>query len=169
MVPWLAGLWLTPISANEQPHKMGHDTLVAPPQIACAPKDEPDIWLSEAMWRAFLRTDYIPEGGALSLEITEQERRRFVMLIIREFRQLAFEGKLPIWGWSKGHTLWEEVPREFWRGNQIDHVSVARADHPEDVKARSEQLLMKPDTSAEWSHFKTSKAVIEQMYPKEPK
>jgi hypothetical protein len=163
MVPWLAGLRLTPLSANEQ---LGHDTPAAPPQIAPAPTDQPDIWLSDAMWRAFLRTGYIPEGGFSTLEIKEPEKQRFVMLIIKEFRQLAFDGKLPIWGRKKGSFILEPVPRDFWRRNQINPIQVARADHSEEVKACAERPWEKPDTSAGWSHFKTSKAVIERLYPR---
>jgi membrane protein implicated in regulation of membrane protease activity len=165
MVPWLAGLWLTPLSANEQPHKMGRDTPAAPSQIAPTLDGEPDIWLSNAMWRAFLRTDYIPEGGVSSIEITEPEKQRFVTLIIDEFRQLALDGKLPIWGRGKDPFILEPVPRDFWRRNQIDHVAVARLDHPEEVKACAVRPWDKPDTSADWHHFKTSKAVIERLYP----
>jgi hypothetical protein len=133
-------------------------------QPTCGSK--PDIWLSAAMWRAFLRTDYIPEGGVSSLEITEPEKQRFSMLIIDEFRQLAFDGKLPIWGRGKDHFILETVPRDFWRRNQIDHVAVARVDHPEEVKACAVRPWEKPDTSADWRHFKTSKAVIEKLYPR---
>jgi hypothetical protein len=95
---------------------------------------KPDIWLSVAMWRAFLRTDYIPEGGVSSLEITEREKQRFSMLIIGEFRQLALDGELPIWGRGKDPFILGPVPRDFWRRNQIDHVAVARLDHPEEVR-----------------------------------
>jgi hypothetical protein len=164
LLPWLAGLRFRPVSAtSEHPQRVGYAD-AAPSQSAHALEVEPDEWLRDAIWRAYIGTWYVPPEG-LGQNILESEKRRFAMLVIREFRQLASEGKLPIWGWSKGRTLWEEVPREFWRDNQIDHVSAARADLPEDIKARSEQILMKPDASGEWSHFKTSKAVIERLYP----
>jgi hypothetical protein len=119
--------------------------------------DKPDIWLSNAMWRAFLRTDYIPEGGVSSIEITEPEKQRFVMLIIDEFRQLAFDGKLPIWGRGKDPFILGPVPRDFWRRNQIDHVAVSRVDHPEEVKACAVRPWEKPDTSADWHHLRQAK------------
>jgi hypothetical protein len=153
-------------ASGGQAQKREPDLPSAPTQSTQAtPTDKPDIWLSDAMWRAFLRTGYIPEGGISTLEIKEPEKQRFVMLIIGEFRQLAFDGKLPIWGRKKGSSVLEPVPRDFWRRNQINPIQVARADHPDEVNACAEQPWEKPDTSADWRHFKTSKAVIEQLYP----
>jgi hypothetical protein len=165
-LPWLAGRRLKPVSAtNEQPQR-DVDQTVSPLQAAHALKVEPDMWLSNAIWQAFLRTDYIPEGGVSSIEIKEPEKQRFVMLIIGEFRQRAFDGELPIWGRKNGSSILEPVPFDFWRRNQIDHVAVARVDHPEEVKACAVRPWEKTDTSADWHHFKTSKAVIERLYPK---
>jgi hypothetical protein len=161
--PWLSELWPKPLLAPTV-GKQEPDLPSASTQGTAKLVIEPDEWLRDAIWRAYIGTWYVPPEG-LGQNTSESEKQRFVMLIIREFRQRASDGRLPVWGWSKGYTLWEEVPREFWRDNHIDHISVARADHPEDVKARPEQLLMKPDTSADWSHFKTSKAVIERLYP----
>jgi hypothetical protein len=162
--PWLSELWSKAILATDGQPKEREAGLPNAVQSSHTPLT-PDTWLSDAMWWAFLRTWRIPEGGIGSLNVGESEKQRFVMLIIREFRQLAFEGKLTIWGWKKGHTLWEEVPQDFWARNQINHIQVARGDHPDEVKAYTEKFWENPDTTAEWSHFKTSKAAIEQMYP----
>jgi hypothetical protein len=165
-VPWLAGMWLTPISAtNEQPQKMDQASSSAPSQVVPALEVDRDVWLRDAMWRAFLRTWHVPEGAIPALGIKEPETQRFVMLIIDEFRQSALEGKLPIWGRRKGSFIWELVPRDFWTCNHIDHIPVARADPPEEVKARAEKLGAEPDTSADWRHFMTSKAEVEKLYP----
>jgi hypothetical protein len=169
VLPWLAGLRLKPVSATSErpPQRAGHAD-ATPSQGTHAPKVEPDIWLSNAMWRAFLRTDYIPEGGVSNLKITEPEKQRFVMFIIGEFRQRSFDGEIPVWGRKDSSNL-EPVPREFWRRNQIDPIQVARVDPPEEVKACAERPWEKPDTSGDWHHFKTSKAVIERLYPTEAK
>jgi hypothetical protein len=96
-----------------QPKKREPDLPSAPTQSTKAPATiEPDIWLSDAMWRAFLRTDYIPEGGVQTLAIKEPEKQRFVMLIIDEFRQLAFDGKLPI-GEEKTLLIWNRFRVSF--------------------------------------------------------
>jgi hypothetical protein len=125
---------------------------------------ERDVWLREAVWRAFLKIWHVPEGG-LRPGISESEKQRFAMLVIGEFRQLASEGKLPIWGRKKDSLIWEPLPRDFWTSNQIDHIAIATAAHPDEVKACSANPLTKPDTSGNWSHFMTSKAAIEQLYP----
>jgi hypothetical protein len=118
------------------------------------------------MWRAFLRTDYIPEGGVSSLKIKEPEKQRSVMFIIGEFRQRSFDGEVPVWGRRKDSSNLEPVPRDFWMRNQIDPIQVARVDPPEEVTACAERPWEKPDTSEDWHHFKTSKAVIERLFPR---
>jgi hypothetical protein len=136
-------------------------------QASAAPlKIECDVWLSDAMWRAFLGFwGNIPNDGVLSFKITESEKQRFAMLIIGEFRQRAFDGELPVWGRRKDSSILEPVPRNFWASNQIDHIAVATASHPDEVKACAQNPLAKPDTSGDWHYFMTSKAVIEQLYP----
>jgi hypothetical protein len=126
---------------------------------------ERDVWLRDAIWRAFRGTWSVPEGGIAPLGLGESENQRFAMLIIDDFHQLAFEGKLPIWGRRKGSFIWEPIPHDFWAQNHIDHIPVMSADPQEDIKAMPENPWKKPDTSGDWRHFMTSKVVIEQMYP----
>jgi hypothetical protein len=166
--PWLYELWPKAILATEgQPKERKEGLPNAPTKsIQVESAIERDVWLRDAVWRAFLLTWYVPEGGIVPLDVGESEKRRFAMLIIGEFRQLAFEGKLPIWGRRKDSSIWEPVPHDFWTRNQINYIQVARADPPEDVKACDEKLLEKPDTSGDWRHFMTSKSVIERLYPR---
>jgi hypothetical protein len=163
--PWIAKLWPEPLPARAaQSRKREPDSL----SVATTPlKPERDVWLRDAMWWAFLRTWDVPEGGMVSLNVGESENQRFAMLVIDIFRQLAFEGKLPIWGKRKDSSIWEAVPREFWRRNHIDHILVLSADDPEVVKAQAERFWENPVTSGDWHHFMTSKAVIEQLYPRQ--
>lgn len=130
-----------------------------------SPAIERDAWLRDAMWWAFLRTWDVPPGGMVSLNAGESENQRFATLVIDTFRQLAFDGKLPIWGRRKGSFIWEPIPSDFWAHNHIDHILVMRADPQEDIKAMPENPWKKPDTSGDWRHFMTSKVIIEQMYP----
>jgi hypothetical protein len=137
---------LNPITASCGQTQKREPTLPSAPtqSTPATTTDKPDIWLSNAMWRAFLRTDYIPEGGVSSLEIKEPEKQRFVMFIIGEFRQQSFDGELPIWGRKNGSSILEPVPSDFWRRNQIDPIQVARVDHPEEVRACAEKPWEKP-------------------------
>jgi hypothetical protein len=166
VLPWLAGLRLKSVSAtSEPPQRVGYAD-AAPSQGAHALEVEPDSWLSDAMWWAFLRTWDVPPGGMVSLNSGESENQRFAMLIIQEFPQLAFDEKLPIWGRRKDSFRWEPIPPDFWSHNHIDHILVMSADPQEDIKAIPDNPWEKPDTSGDWHHFKTSKAVIERLYPR---
>jgi hypothetical protein len=138
----------------------------APTQSTKAPlTPECDVWLSEAIWRAYIGTWYVPPEG-LGQNISESEKQRFAMLVIREFRQRAFDGSLPVWGWRGDTTIWAEAPRDFWTDNQIDYIQVAKPDHPDEIRARADNPLRQPNTSGDWHHFMTSKAVIERLYPR---
>jgi hypothetical protein len=160
------------VTARLFPHSSsGSEPAPKPPPIVPEARDRSpssdikrDVWLRDAIWRAYIGIWYVPQEG-LGPNISESEKQRFVMLVIREFRQHAFEGRLPIWGWRKGSNIWDEVPKKFWGDNQIDFIQVAKPDHPEDIKACANNPLKQPNASAEWSHFKTSRAVIERLYP----
>jgi hypothetical protein len=44
-------------------------------------------------------------------------------------RQLAFDGKLPIWGKAVGYNaLWEKSDPTFWKTNQLDYLSFTDAE-----------------------------------------
>jgi hypothetical protein len=166
------GVWVSPWLSSRPIENFGREPIVtsrlpsdtASSSTASVPPIERDVWLSNAVWRAYLGIWHIPDGGLLGLNVSESEKQRFAILVIRDFRQMAFEGKIPIWGWRRGSTVWEEVPREFWGENQIDHIPIATADSPEQIMAQADNPWKKPDTSRDWSHFMTSKAVIEQLY-----
>jgi len=151
--PWIAELWPKPLSATDgQPRKREAGLPNAPTQsIRVELAIERDVWLRDAMWWAFLRTWYVPHGGIISLNVGESENQRFATLVTDEFRQLAFEGKLPIWGRRKGLFIWEPIPPDFWAHNHIDYVLVLRADPQEDIKAMPDNPW-KPDTSGGWRH-----------------
>jgi hypothetical protein len=84
---------------------------------------ERDVWLADAIWRAFLGTWDLPPHEERAPE-GQSENQRFYDLATKEFRQAAFDGRLPIWAKrSKGeHTLVLEpldmiaVPRARRRG-----------------------------------------------------
>ena len=157
---------LETLSATDgQPLKREPDSRNASPPTTAPPTIERDVWLSDAIWRAYLGIWHIPLGeGILELNVSESEKQRFAMLVIRDFRQIAFEGKLPIWGWKGDLTLWEEVPRDFWSKNHIEYIAVATNVPQDEIKAQADNPY-KSDTSQEWHHFMTSKAAIEQLYP----
>jgi hypothetical protein len=90
---------------------------------------ERDVWLYDAVCRIFLgRWAAIPlKGGKLDLDGTG-----FPVLhdlVTHHVRQLAGDGRLPVWGKRPGYwALWELAPAEFWKQHQIDYESFLQAD-----------------------------------------
>jgi hypothetical protein len=88
-----------------------------------------DVWLYDAICRIFLgRWDQIRlQRGKLDLD--EADSAVLQDLVARHIRQLAAEGRLPIWGRKQGYwALWELAPPEFWRHHQVDYQSFLEAD-----------------------------------------
>ena len=48
-----------------------------------------------------------------------------------KFRQLCFEGKIPIWAKTSQSDLWVEVPKEFWKEYHIDYLTIIDPEPPE--------------------------------------
>jgi hypothetical protein len=90
---------------------------------------ERDIWLYDAVCRIFLgRWATIPlKGGKLDLD-----GAGFPVLhdlVTHHVRQLACDGRLPVWGKKPGYwALWELAPADFWKHHQIDYESFLQAD-----------------------------------------
>jgi hypothetical protein len=88
-----------------------------------------DVWLYDAICRIFLgRWDNIPlKRGRLDLEAADLPILH--ELTTRHIRQLAAEGRLPIWGKRRGNwALWELAAPEFWKHHQVDYPSFLEAD-----------------------------------------
>jgi hypothetical protein len=93
------------------------------------PGVERDVWLYDAVCRIFLgRWEKIPmRGGKLNLD-----GAAFPVLhdlVAHQIRQLASDGRLPIWGKRQSFwALWELAPPELWKQYQIDYESFLQAD-----------------------------------------
>jgi hypothetical protein len=88
-----------------------------------------DVWLHDAICRIFLgRWDKIPlNRGRLDLDNSSYPVLHD--LITQHIRQLACDGRLPIWGKKGGYlALWELTSSEFWRHHQVDYESFLEAD-----------------------------------------
>jgi hypothetical protein len=88
-----------------------------------------DVWLYDAICRIFLgRWDKIPLKHG-KLDVDSAGYPVLHDLITQHIRQLAFEGRLPIWGKKQGfRALWEQAPPAFWKTHQIDYDSFLEAD-----------------------------------------
>lgn len=84
---------------------------------------ERDVWLYDAICRLFLgQWKKIPmKDGQLDLSANGFQA---VHDLLEYVRQLAFDGKFPIWGKQQGYTaLWEKAEPSFWQNNQISYFS----------------------------------------------
>jgi hypothetical protein len=88
-----------------------------------------DVWLYDAICRIYLgRWDRLGlrQGGTA---IDADSGQVLHDLVTQHVRQLAFEGRIPIWGKASGRQpLWELAPVEFWQHHQVDYQSFLEAD-----------------------------------------
>jgi hypothetical protein len=83
-----------------------------------------DVSLYDAICRIFLgRWSLIPvKDGNLDLNVNGFQALHD---LLEHIRQLAFDGRLPIWGKKPGYlTLWERPDAQFWNHHRIDYLSV---------------------------------------------
>lgn len=119
-----------------------------------------NVWLSDAVWRAFLGTWDLPPHGERA-PIGEKENQRFYDLVTKEFRQAAFDGQLPIWAKRSNSDLWEDVPEEYWKDHRISYLNVVR----EDPTKLSVEEAGSFKHSNEWREFMTNRAAVNTIWP----
>jgi len=125
-------------------------------KVDTSPRAERDVWLADAIWRAFLGTWDVPSQQERTPE-GANENQRFYDLATGEFRQAAFDGKLPIWAKRRGSNLWESVPIEFWKDHRISYLNVIR-ENPSNLSVENVGSLRRSD---EWREFMTSKRAVD--------
>jgi hypothetical protein len=131
------------------------------PQVHAAKETfERNVWLADAIWRAFLGTWDLPPHGERAPE-GESENQRFYDLVTKEFRQAAFDGHLPTWAKRSNSDLWEVVPKEFWKDHRISYLNVVR----EDPTKLSVENVGSLRPSNEWREFMTSKRAVDAQWP----
>lgn len=121
---------------------------------------ERDVWLADAIWRVFLGTWDLPSHKERAPE-GESENQRFYDLATKEFRQTAFDGRLPTWAKRSNSDLWELVPKEFWKDHRISYLNVIRED-PTKLSVEKEGSLR---SSNEWREFMTSRTAVDALWP----
>jgi hypothetical protein len=122
-----------------------------------------DATLLAAIWRAYLGEWEVPENGGLGK--STEEGNRFKKIAEHEFRQLAFDGKLPIWARRPNNHLWEEIPKELWRDYHIDYLTAwAPPLNSFDIMAVHHNRF-KAAAPANWRDLMTSRAAVEKMWP----
>jgi len=119
-----------------------------------------DVWLADAIWRAFLGTWNLPSREERAPQGLS-ENQRFYDLATKTFRQVAFDGQLPIWAKRGNSDLWQLVPKEFWKDHRIAYLNVIRED-PTTLSVEHEGSLRR---SNEWREFMTSRTAVDALWP----
>jgi len=122
-----------------------------------------DVLLFNAIWRAYFgEWKILREGEQLP---SEQEYQRFHDLAEFGIPQRAFDGDLPVWGKRNALQLWEPIPKIFWQAHSIHYLSLINRSPPT-IEIWTTAHPIRP--TYEWIELKTSRAVIDQLWPKSP-
>jgi hypothetical protein len=123
-------------------------------------KAERDVSLFDAIWYLHLGKwekppieEYSNAGPAYLDKLAE--------IIHKEIRQLAYEGKLTVWGKISENDIWQVVPQEHWKDNRLDWFSFLRG-KPEGLTFMKNDLQ---PNNTKWIDLKTSKVEIEGLWP----
>jgi hypothetical protein len=129
-----------------------------------APRNVP---LLDAIWRAHLgrwgdRVDY---GSDF------QAKAPFYKTV-SAIRQMARDGKLPVWGTKKGQaTPFEPIPLSFWSSHDIEAGYVIIPSVEDTWVYVTEPTKIGQTRSArtqDWTNFMTSRDVVEKLWPGGP-
>ncbi|SNT49710.1 protein of unknown function [Tardiphaga sp. OK246] len=134
----------------------------APPKESVGRLVERDVWLADAIARAFRG-----EWKRVNVDLTGPgigvgESQRLYDLVTNDIRQLAYDGKLPVWGKRHNSDLWEPIDREFWKDNQVNYMSIIE-DHPAKIRVQRAADHKRND---EWESLMTSWQMVEYLWPK---
>jgi hypothetical protein len=134
--------------------------LAAPLKENLGRKIERDVWLSDAIERAFWGQW---QRGVADLwpGIGLESSQRLHDIAVKDIRQLAFEGKLPVLGKRSTSDLWEAVPREF----QVSFLSTL-LDDPS--KLLIEHAMFTGQRVDDWQELMTSWQAVEYLWPAVP-
>lgn len=60
---------------------------------------------------------------------------------LKKFEQLAYDGRLHVWGKSEQHRdLYEEIPREHWKNNQVEWFDLLRGKPKTEPRGQTSDL-----------------------------
>lgn len=127
---------------------------------------ERDVWLLDAIWRAHLGVWEKPNEVAREA-YDEGFWNRLGVLIHEDIRQLAFDGKLPIWGKLNSTSLWTKIPNEFWDNHGVDWFEF-RKGVPENLVTHVYGLGSLPpahQVGGTYVALMTSKSAVDTIWP----
>jgi hypothetical protein len=130
---------------------------------------ERDVILTDAIWRVFMNKweerKKIWDGGDPTGNV---DWFKFWQ-VCRDMQQKAFEGKLPIWATQKGSQLYEPLPLEFWRHNQLNPSAIMLnapgQGGPNDVWVERSDGPGVYHRNGDWANYSTNSKIIDQLWP----
>jgi hypothetical protein len=143
----------------------GFGMLAWPRVVKDSPREAArDVLLVDAIGRAFCgkweRVDWNTPG------LGQAESDRLGELVMHQVRQLAYEGKLPLWGKKFATDIWRPIPPEFWKDHTLDWFGFLKG-RPEGFGTAI--VLARPGDGSnmqeQWSELMTSRARVEDIWP----
>jgi len=123
---------------------------------------ERDVYLSDAIKRAhsgrWLRSGRDFNGLGIALDAAERLSK-----LVADVRQLALDGKLPLWGKRAASDVWEVVPKEFWESNQLNYLT---AIHEDPLALQVIDIVFTGQRNDEWRELMTSWQAVETLWPR---
>jgi hypothetical protein len=123
-----------------------------------APFDESsDAWLQDAVWYAahgrwFAADEAIRTTPGDLLKIRK---------IAEQMRQLAVEGRYPVWGKTDAAQRHRRIPAEFWADNQIDVLRLLADGNPENVCTECRT----PAPHKGYASLRVNRSATERLWP----
>jgi len=118
-----------------------------------------DVWLSEAIDRAFLGV----WGKKRTMSIFASVPEGYPMnVILNQIQQFGCDGKLPVWGKQTPYAAWEPIPPGFWTLGRVDIFSVLRSgERPEACNTEDNRHF----SPRRFSELKTSRLKVDELWP----
>jgi hypothetical protein len=123
-----------------------------------------DVWLLNAIWRAYSGNWELPSADFSG--VGAEESQRLWDLTEKTFRQLAFDGNLPIWAKPANSDIWVGVPPKFWGIAHIDGLRAQYPAEPGQLTFRVENPYRNKIPENEWREFMTSRAATDALFPR---
>lgn len=119
-----------------------------------------DVWVFDAVCRMYFGKWEVMKFDSSSAGIGQENSDRLYDLAVKEFRQLAYDGKIPVWGKRNSQDVWRLIPPSHWRNHSLDWMRFLSAleGHPDAVMSAPAGNGSHRDV---WIQLMTSKADVE--------
>jgi hypothetical protein len=124
-----------------------------------------DVLLADAILKVFRA--YLQKIGA-----RWEPRSVFLresVLVLKEFRQAALDGRLPIWAKRRDSlsNVWEAIPKGYWKRYQISFPYLGWTQNPDptELTVEKEGKFRSDGDRSDWLEPMTSSSVVDALWP----